>query len=117
MPHPVCRSFHLKIYQQILKIIFNRILFLGYCQAIKGGDEKEWMFLWKRLKFANNANEKRSIMYGLACTSQVWILQRYLDMTIDPNSEIRKQDGASVISYIARYGFNLKMSRNTIDVI
>ena len=41
-------------------------------------------------------------MYGLSCTSQVWILQRYLDMTIDPNSEIRKQDGSSVVSYIAR---------------
>ena len=73
-----------------------------YCEAIKQGDEKEWLFLWNQLKYASNANEKRSIMYGLSCTSEVWILQRYLSLTIDPTSEIRKQDGASVVSYIAR---------------
>ena len=38
---------------------------------------------------------------ALACTQEVWILQRYLDMTIDPDSIIRKQDGSTVIGSIA----------------
>ena len=72
-----------------------------YCQAIKDGDEQEWNFLWQRLQRTSSANERNNIYKGLSCTQQVWILQRYLDLTLDPGSPIRKQDGSSVISRIA----------------
>ena len=73
-----------------------------YCQAIKDGDEQEWNFLWQRLQRTSSANERNNIYKGLSCTQEVWILQRYLDMTLDPGSPIRKQDGSSVISRIAK---------------
>ena len=72
-----------------------------YCQAIANGDEKEWNFLWNMLTETNNANEKKTILRALACTGEVWLLQRYLDMTIEPTSRIRKQDGSTVIANIA----------------
>ena len=49
----------------------------------------------------SNANERNNMYRALACTQEVWILQRYLDMTIDPDSIIRKQDGSTVIGSIA----------------
>lgn len=72
-----------------------------YCEAIADGDEKEWAFLFRRFGKSNNANEKTNIMRALACTGEVWILQKYLDMSLDPTSGIRKQDGTTVISAIA----------------
>ena len=70
-------------------------------QAVAQGNEEQWNFLWNKLKRTSNANERNNIYRGLACTQEVWILQRYLDLTIDPNSIIRKQDGSLVIGSIA----------------
>ena len=70
-------------------------------QAVAEGNEEVWNFLWNELKQTSNANERNNIFRGLACTQEVWILQRYLDLTIDPNSIIRKQDGSLVIGNIA----------------
>ena len=46
-----------------------------YCTAISKGDEREWDFLWERLKKTNNANEKTTILISLACTKHIWILK------------------------------------------
>ena len=59
-----------------------------------------------------NANERNNIYKGLSCTQEVWILQKYLDMTLDPTSPIRKQDGSSVISRIARNPLGKYMTWN-----
>lgn len=72
-----------------------------FCTAISLGDEKEWDFLFQYYLKSNNANEKSNILKALACSKDMWVLQRYLDMSIDPNSGIRKQDGSSVITSIA----------------
>ncbi len=83
-----------------------------YCEAIAHGDEKEWNFLWNRLKQTSNANERNNIFRGLSCTNEVWILQRYLEMTIDPTSAIRKQDGTTVIAGIAQNSVGRYMTWN-----
>ena len=46
-----------------------------YCTAISKGDEREWDFLWERLKKTNNANEKSTILSSLACTKHIWMLR------------------------------------------
>ena len=61
---------------------------------------------------SGNANERNNIYKGLSCTREVWILQKYLDMTLDPTSPIRKQDGSSVISRIARNPLGKYMTWN-----
>jgi hypothetical protein len=36
----------------------------------------------QRYLASNNANEKNNILGALACSREVWLLQRYLDMSI-----------------------------------
>ncbi|KAG8012295.1 Aminopeptidase N [Nibea albiflora] len=70
-----------------------------YCNAIAAGGAKEWDFAWS--KFNNtNAIEADKLRYALSCTKQPWLLNRYLEYTLDPNM-IRKQDATSTIVYIA----------------
>lgn len=40
-------------------------------------------------------------MSALGCSREVWILSRYLEWAITPNSGIRKQDAARVFSVVA----------------
>jgi len=72
-----------------------------YCQAIRNGDEQEWDFAWERYKASNVATEKRSLLGGLSCTKEIWLLNKFLNMSLTEGSGIRKADGRSVISRIA----------------
>ncbi|KAJ8335471.1 hypothetical protein SKAU_G00388130 [Synaphobranchus kaupii] len=71
-----------------------------YCSAIAAGGAEEWDFGWKMFKSATIATEADKLMYALACTRQPWLLQRYLEYTLDP-TKIRKQDATSTIMYIS----------------
>uniref|UniRef100_UPI0037E9A504 aminopeptidase N-like isoform X2 n=1 Tax=Semicossyphus pulcher TaxID=241346 RepID=UPI0037E9A504 len=71
-----------------------------YCNAIAAGDVTEWEFAWEQFKNASIAIEADKLRYALACTKQPWLLNRYLEYTLDPNM-VRKQDATSTIVYIA----------------
>ncbi len=64
-----------------------------YCAAIKLGGEKEWNFLWKRYMSINESSEKVMILGSLGCSREIWLLQRYMDWSLDESSGIRKQVG------------------------
>uniref|UniRef100_A0A8C8ICK9 Aminopeptidase n=1 Tax=Oncorhynchus tshawytscha TaxID=74940 RepID=A0A8C8ICK9_ONCTS len=72
-----------------------------YCQAIAAGGEKEWEFAWGKFENATTATEKDKLRYALSCTRKIWLLNRYLEYTLNPE-KIRKMDAVSTISYIAR---------------
>lgn len=72
-----------------------------YCSAVSGGDEKEWDFAWTRYQSSNVASEKSTLLSSLACTENVWLINRYLNMTLAQNSEVRKQDGYKVYNGVA----------------
>ena len=72
------------------------------CSAIGNGNETTWDFLWSRYNNSNNGNEKVSIMNALACSKEVWILERYLEMSLTEDSGVRKQDGYRVIVGVSR---------------
>ncbi|XP_013408526.1 uncharacterized protein LOC106172388 isoform X2 [Lingula anatina] len=74
---------------------------LVYCNAIKNGGSAEWNFAYERYKKANVASEQSKLLYGLSCSTETWILSRYLDYALTP-TEVRKQDATSVIRYVAR---------------
>lgn len=80
-----------------------------YCTAIRLGGEEEWNFLWKSYAASNVGSEKVMVLKSLACSREIWLLQRYLDMSLDESSGIRKQDSAFVFSSIATgdIGFHL----------
>lgn len=71
-----------------------------YCNAIAEGSEVEWDFAWEQFRNATLVNEADKLRSGLACSNQVWILNRYLSYTLNPTL-IRKQDATSTIISIA----------------
>uniref|UniRef100_A0A9L0T9K2 Aminopeptidase n=1 Tax=Equus caballus TaxID=9796 RepID=A0A9L0T9K2_HORSE len=55
---------------------------------------------WEQFRNATLVNEADKLRTGLACSTQVWILNRYLSYTLNPDL-IRKQDATSTIISIA----------------
>lgn len=71
-----------------------------YCNAIAFGGEEEWNFAWEQFRKATVVNEADKLRSALACSKEVWILNRYLSYTLNPDY-IRKQDATSTIISIA----------------
>lgn len=71
-----------------------------YCQAIAAGGQEEWEFAWKRLQNSTDTSEKDQLREALTCTKKIWLLNRYLEYTLEPEM-IRLMDVSSVISSIA----------------
>ncbi|KAK2867019.1 hypothetical protein Q8A67_025136 [Cirrhinus molitorella] len=71
-----------------------------YCSAIAAGGEKEWDFAWQEFEKATVASEKDKLRAAMTCATEPWLLNRYLQYTLDPN-KIRKQDATSTITSIA----------------
>ncbi|KAK7096269.1 hypothetical protein V1264_005581 [Littorina saxatilis] len=72
-----------------------------YCTAIRQGGLEEWTFAYQQYKLAQVAAEEARLLTAMACSSHIWILSRYLELSM-MHSEIRKQDALKVISSIAR---------------
>lgn len=72
-----------------------------YCNAVAFGGHEEWDFAWRMFKNATVASEASRLRGAMACTKEPWLLNRYLEYTLDP-SKIRKQDATSTIQSIAR---------------
>ncbi|NXA57608.1 AMPN Aminopeptidase, partial [Nothocercus julius] len=72
-----------------------------YCSAVATGDEATWDFVWQRFREATVVSEADKLRSALTCSTEPWILNRYLQYTIDP-TKIRKQDATSTINSIAR---------------
>ncbi|CAH0721327.1 unnamed protein product, partial [Brenthis ino] len=71
-----------------------------YCVALARGGVREWRFALARRRNSNVAAARNQLLYALACSRDVWILAQYLEWTVTDGSEIRRQDGGSVISSV-----------------
>ncbi|XP_033824607.1 alanyl (membrane) aminopeptidase-like b [Periophthalmus magnuspinnatus] len=71
-----------------------------YCQALAAGGLEEWEFAWDRFQNTSDISEKDHLREALACTKKIWLLNRYLDYTLNPD-KIRLMDVSSVITSIA----------------
>ncbi|NWH53108.1 AMPN Aminopeptidase, partial [Fregata magnificens] len=71
-----------------------------YCSIVATGGEEAWDFIWERFKEAAVVSEADKLRTALSCSPHPWILNRYLQYTLDPN-KIRKQDATSTINSIA----------------
>ncbi|KAK5868074.1 hypothetical protein PBY51_012519 [Eleginops maclovinus] len=71
-----------------------------YCNAIAAGGATEWEFAWSEFQKATIASEAEKLRSALSCTKQPWLLNRYLEYTLN-STLIRKQDATSTIVYIA----------------
>lgn len=72
-----------------------------YCNAIAKGSEEEWDFAWERYKASNVASEKATLLQALGCTEEIWLMNRFLNMSLTDGSGVRRQDGYKVISGVA----------------
>ncbi|XP_062998822.1 aminopeptidase N [Elgaria multicarinata webbii] len=72
-----------------------------YCSAISTGGVEAWDFAWEIFLRTTVASEADKLRGALACSQEPWILQRYLQYTLDP-TKIRRQDATSTINSIAR---------------
>uniref|UniRef100_A0A671Y3W1 Aminopeptidase n=1 Tax=Sparus aurata TaxID=8175 RepID=A0A671Y3W1_SPAAU len=84
-----------------------------YCAAIAFGGVEEWDFAWRMFKNATLASEASRLRSAMACTKVPWLLNRYLDYTLDP-TKIRKQDATSTIQYIARNVVGMPLAWNFV---
>ncbi|KAM4572784.1 alanyl (membrane) aminopeptidase-like b [Odontesthes bonariensis] len=71
-----------------------------YCQAVAAGGKKEWEFAWEKFQSSTDPSEKDQLRYALSCTKKTWLLNRYLEYTLNPE-KIRLMDVASTINNIA----------------
>lgn len=72
-----------------------------YCTAIKYGPQAYWDFAWERYKRTNVASEKEILLGALSCTREPWMLTRFMELALMPDSGIRKQDAISVFRAVA----------------
>ncbi|NXR04536.1 AMPN Aminopeptidase, partial [Sagittarius serpentarius] len=71
-----------------------------YCSVVATGGEEAWDFIWERFKEAAVVSEADKLRAALSCSPHPWILNRYLQYTLDP-SKIRRQDATATINSIA----------------
>lgn len=83
-----------------------------YCTAIRHGSDKEWQFLWERYGKSNVGTERSLILSALGCSREIWLLQRYLDWTLDESTGVRKQDRGTVFGGVARNDIGLLLAKS-----
>ncbi|XP_018334412.1 aminopeptidase N [Agrilus planipennis] len=86
-----------------------------YCNAMRHGGEREWTFLWNKYKESGTAGEKQLILQSLGCTNTIWLLQRYLEWTLDESSGIRKQDAITVFGSVARNDIGYSIAKSFFE--
>ncbi|XP_051920250.1 aminopeptidase N-like [Hippocampus zosterae] len=84
-----------------------------YCNAVKLGGADEWDYVWMMFKNATLASEASRLRSALACTKVPWLLNRYLDYTLDP-TKIRKQDALSTITSVAHNVVGMPLAWNFV---
>ncbi|XP_069189122.1 aminopeptidase N-like [Procambarus clarkii] len=105
--HKPCLDNVLGLYRQWMTnpenntIISPSLKRIVYCNALAAGEEEEWEFAWNQYLQTNVGSEKSILLRAMGCTKQLWLLSRYLEMAIDPNSGIRKQDSQLVLASVA----------------
>ncbi|NXA27343.1 AMPN Aminopeptidase, partial [Ibidorhyncha struthersii] len=71
-----------------------------YCSIVATEGEEAWDFIWTRFQEATVVSEADKLRTALSCSPHPWILNRYLQYTLDPK-KIRKQDATATINSIA----------------
>ncbi|KAH9512377.1 hypothetical protein Btru_039352 [Bulinus truncatus] len=72
-----------------------------YCSAIRAGGVKEWNFGLEMYKESDVASEKVNLLSALSCSNEPWILNNFMQLTLEEHSPIRKQDALKVVTYVS----------------
>ena len=77
------------------------------------GSIKEWEFASDRYSKETDANQKNDLQAGMSCTTETWLLKRFLDDQLD-ESKVRKQDSLSGIRSAAVKAFGNPFAWNFV---
>jgi aminopeptidase N len=75
------------------------------------GTQKHWNFLYQRYRKSNVATERIVISIALACSPKQWLLNRYLDWSLN-SSLIHNEDAEVIFDSIAREENGFYLARN-----
>ncbi|XP_014808157.1 PREDICTED: aminopeptidase N [Calidris pugnax] len=99
-----CQDLATKYYEEWKNTSINKIppnlRSAIYCSIVATGGEEAWDFIWEKFRNATVVSEADKLRTALSCSPQPWILNRYLQYTLDP-TKIRKQDATATINSIA----------------
>ena len=73
---------------------------LVYGVGVREGGREEWRWCWERYLATNVPSERSSLLKALGETRDVFIIQDFLEMTLD-QSKVRGQDVQSVLAAVA----------------
>ncbi|XP_031337814.1 aminopeptidase N-like isoform X2 [Photinus pyralis] len=71
------------------------------CTSVREGGELEWELVYKHFMKTDSVFEKNILLEALGCSQKPWILNRYLDLIMQNNTAIRKQDSPQVFKAVA----------------
>ena len=71
------------------------------CTAIAAGSSGDWDFVYQRYLASNNPTIKVTFLEVLSCSTEDWVLERYLGMSLTEDFGVKKADGYRVISGVA----------------
>ncbi|XP_071548141.1 aminopeptidase N-like [Panulirus ornatus] len=71
-----------------------------YCAGVQRGGQNEWEFAWRQFHFATSTNQKEALGMALGCSSQAWLLSRYLEAAITGESGLQREDIIHVFSAV-----------------
>ncbi|KAM4619186.1 alanyl (membrane) aminopeptidase-like b [Polymixia lowei] len=102
---PECQAMVTRAFRNLMKNDTNNAIppnlrHAIYCQALTVGGEEEWDFAWKMFQSSTLDTEKSMLLFALSCTRKIWLLNRYLEYSLDPD-KIRKMDTLSVVASVA----------------
>ncbi|XP_045589793.2 aminopeptidase N isoform X1 [Procambarus clarkii] len=104
--HPDCRIKSLNLFRswmanpETFKGISANVAATVYCTALKEGGELEWNFAWRY----SRTKPVPELKDALSCTTEIWLLLRYLEGAFNATSSIRRQDAANTFMSVASDG-------------
>ncbi|XP_024945954.1 uncharacterized protein LOC107272872 [Cephus cinctus] len=88
---------------------------VAYCWGINNADQATWDIVWNRFLENDISTEEVLLLSSLGCSEDPAILQKYLELSITPDSGIRSQDSASVFNSVLNGpNSNLEVALNFI---
>jgi len=72
------------------------------CKAMENGNVDDWEHIWKRFDTSNVGSEKTSFLYAMSCSSEPWLLSKYLNMILKPQGKVRLQDAPMIAAGVSK---------------
>ncbi|XP_032873352.1 aminopeptidase Q-like isoform X2 [Amblyraja radiata] len=91
----------------------HRLREVIYCGAIKAGTIIEWDFAFSIYQMHTSISDDLNLLSAMACTTDPWMLTRYLHYTID-KSKISKGHSWRVFEHVAKYPIGWILAWNFI---